>query len=396
MQNVASVQTAVAQGKALFGNVNTWLLWKLTGDSSHLTDVSNASRTSLMNIGTLEWDKVLCEFFGVPQSILPEIRSCSEIYGSLARGRLAGVPISGMIGDQMAALVGQKCLRSGEMKATYGTGGFILMNIGPKIQFSERGLLTTVAYKTGPDSLPVYALEGSISNAGGALDWLRDSLGINYSDDEVDESVDTHNDTDVCFVPGFSGLFAPHWRPDATGVIVGLHRYSSKEDIFRATLEAVAYQTRDVLEAFTEEEDVDSYPSFLLVDGWLTDSQLAMQTLADILGIPVHKPSMSETAALGAAIMAGRAEGVEVWDTRLESPSAKITVDRFLPRLSREERHAKYEKWKEALRRSLNWKTSSKPKMDPETRLLSSVPAAAFFLSSFLMLIIAEKWSQPS
>ncbi|XP_040577365.1 glycerol kinase [Lepeophtheirus salmonis] len=387
MENVPEVRDAIKEKRVLFGTVDTWLLWNLA-ERIHVTDVTNASRTSLMNIETLEWDENLCSFFGIPMTILPEIRSCSEIYGPLSRGRLAGVPISGCIGDQQAALVGQKCLRPGEMKATYGTGCFILKNIGPKILHSRRGLLTTVAYKAGPDSLPVYALEGSISFAGGAVDWLRDCLGINlYELDNVEDS------GDVYFVPAFSGLFSPHWRPDARGIIMGLNRFSSKEHIFRATLEAAAYQTRDILEAMYEEFNETDSPSSLLVDGGLTENGSAMQILSDILGIPVLKPSMSETTALGAAIMAGRAEGIEVWDTRLESPSTKITVDHFLPHMSREERHRRYEKWKNAVERSLSW-TSLTPKMDMESRLFSSIPCTIFLMTGLILLIVSEKMKQ--
>ncbi|CAB4057177.1 glpK [Lepeophtheirus salmonis] len=290
MENVPEVRDAIKEKRVLFGTVDTWLLWNLA-ERIHVTDVTNASRTSLMNIETLEWDENLCSFF--------------------CRGRLAGVPISGCIGDQQAALVGQKCLRPGEMKATYGTGCFILKNIGPKILHSRRGLLTTVAYKAGPDSLPV-------------LPWYQFPFLV---------------------------FFSPHWRPDARGIIMGLNRFSSKEHIFRATLEAAAYQTRDILEAMYEEFNETDSPSSLLVDGGLTENGSAMQILSDILGIPVLKPSMSETTALGAAIMAGRAEGIEVWDTRLESPSTKITVDHFLPHMSREERHRRYEKWKKHRRK---------------------------------------------
>ena len=305
LDHVPAVSEALAEDRLLFGTVDTWLIWNLTGgadgDGIHMTDVTNASRTMLMNIETLKWDSFLCKFFKIPQSILPEIRSSSEIYAKLTTTALKGVPISGCLGDQQAALVGQNCFRPGQAKNTYGTGCFMLYNVGPGVVYSRHGLLSTVAYKLGKKQPAIYALEGSIAVAGAATRWLHEKMQMIENVDDVELHARKVDDNgDVFFVPAFSGLFAPHWRPDARGIICGLTQFSSREHLCRATLESVAFQTREILEAMEADSDLDV--NTLLVDGGMANNNLLMQLQADYLGIPILRPSMAETTALGAAI----------------------------------------------------------------------------------------------
>ncbi|KAG0424847.1 hypothetical protein HPB47_027948, partial [Ixodes persulcatus] len=364
LENIPEVKQAVDDGRCMFGTVDTWILFNLTGGTKggvHITDVTNASRTMLMDIETLMWDEYLCNFFGVPMSVLPSIRSSSEIYGMLCDGPLAGVPISGCLGDQSAALVGQLCFNIGQAKCTYGTGCFLLYNTGLEHQCtfffqivqSNHGLLTTVAYKLGPNRPVQYALEGSVAIAGAAVRWLRDNLSIINSSSEVEKLALTVNSSHgVCFVPAFAGLYAPYWQPDARGIICGLTQFTTKAHIARATLEAVCFQVREILDAM--DSDTGVALKQLLVDGGMAVNELLMRLQADLLGICVVRPQMSETTALGAAIAAGAAEGIDVWS--LDSNKfPSVTTDVFEPSILPTERESRYAKWKDAVRRSMHW-----------------------------------------
>ncbi|KAF7250976.1 Glycerol kinase [Varanus komodoensis] len=421
LDNVNEVRQAVLEERALFGTIDSWLIWSLTGGKDggiHCTDVTNASRTMLFNIHSLEWDEELCKFFEIPMKILPKIRSSSEIYGLMSSGALTGVPISGCLGDQSAALVGQMCFKDGQAKNTYGTGCFLLCNTGQKPALSEHGLLTTVAYKLGRDKPVCYALEGSVAIAGAVVRWLRDNLGIAKSSDEVDTirrkdmlelqflsafiqptrhpfgvrtthyrhgdtstNVDTNAFSKFCghtvsvnktedveklaaevgtsygcyFVPAFSGLYAPYWEPSARGqilfmqqlpyttvgccdslmksIICGLTQFTNKNHIAFAALEAVCFQTREILDAMNKDCGIPL--SQLQVDGGMTNNKILMQLQADILCIPVVKPSMPETTALGAAMAAGAAEGVGVWSLNPDDFTA-VTCERFEPQINPE------------------------------------------------------------
>lgn len=290
LDNVKKVQEAVEENRALFGTIDSWLIWSLTGGINggvHCTDVTNASRTMLFNIHSLEWDKELCEFFGIPMEILPNVRSSSEIYGLMKAGALEGVPISGCLGDQSAALVGQMCFQDGQAKNTYGTGCFLLCNTGHKCVFSEHGLLTTVAYKLGRDKPVYYALEGSVAIAGAVIRWLRDNLGIIKSSEEIEKLAKEVGTSYGCyFVPAFSGLYAPYWEPSARGIICGLTQFTNKCHIAFAALEAVCFQTREILDAMNRDCGIPL--SHLQVDGGMTSNKILMQLQADILYIPVE------------------------------------------------------------------------------------------------------------
>ncbi|KAF5298514.1 hypothetical protein FQR65_LT00056 [Abscondita terminalis] len=370
-----------------------WLIDNnLTGGTNgglHITDVTNASRTMLMNINTLKWDPQLCKVFDVPIDILPDIRSSSEIYGYLTESVLSGVPISGCLGDQQAALVGQMCFHQGQAKSTYGTGCFLLYNTGTAIVQSNHGLLTTVAYKLGRNKPVFYALEGSVAVAGVAMQWLRDNLEIleNTSDSaKIAEEVETVGE--VSFVPAFSGLYAPYWRKDARSVICGLTEETKPGHIIKATLEAVAFQTRDILEAMAL--DCGFPLSKLLVDGGMTANNYLMQIQADYCGIPVVRPLMTETTALGSAIAAGYAAGVEVWD--LDNIQA-VPSDVFKPFITENQRDIKYARWKMAIARSLDWaddKEEETDEDDDKPSILRGVPGGLFLITTFGILIVAQ------
>jgi glycerol kinase len=337
-----------ASGDLLFGTMDTWLIWKLTG--RHLTDVTNASRTMLMNLATLEWDDELCEAIGVPRAMLPEIVPSVSDFGT-ATGVLEGVKIAGDLGDQHAAMFGQACFDPGSAKNTYGTGCFMLLNTGTTAVASEHGLLTTVAYQVEGE-VPVFALEGSVAIAGAGVQWLRDNLGIIDSAPEVESlAADTSDNADVYFVPAFSGLFAPYWRSDARGVIVGLTRFADRRHIARAVLESVAYQTRDVLTAM--EADSGQSLGFMNVDGGMIANDLLMQFQADILGVPVARPVNAETTALGAAYAAGLAVG---FYEDLDAVRALWSEDhRWMPTMDAEERDRLYARWLQAVERTYDW-----------------------------------------
>uniref|UniRef100_A0AAU8HN37 Probable glycerol kinase n=1 Tax=Glenea cantor TaxID=983541 RepID=A0AAU8HN37_9CUCU len=353
--NISKVKKAMVAGNCLFGTVDSWLIWNLTGGVNggiHITDVSNASRTMLMNIETLKWDPVLINFFGIPSSVLPTIKSSSEVYGNIDEGSLRGVPVSGCLGDQQSALVGQQCLNRGQAKATYGTGCFLLYNTGNIRVHSTKGLVTTVAYKLGPKSPAVYALEGSVAIAGAALNWLRDNLSVLSSfgeAQEISEKAAKMRDGEVYFVPAFSGLYAPYWQQEARGVIVGISEDTEACHIVRATLEAVCFQVRDILEAMNK--DYGSNLTSLQVDGGMTASSLLMQLQADLAGVTVLKPTMAESTALGAAMVAGAAVGH--WN--LSGPPLDIPAIRWSPKFTEDERDVAYSKWKMAVERSMGW-----------------------------------------
>jgi glycerol kinase len=358
LENVEGAREAAESGNAIFGNTDTWVLWNLTGGTNggvHITDPTNASRTMLMNLETLDWDDELLGFFGIPRSMLPEIKpsSCPECYGStLAKGPLGGeVVITGDLGDQQAATVGQVCFAPGEAKNTYGTGNFMLLNTGTELVRSKSGLLTTVGYKFG-DEPAVYCLEGSIAVTGSAVQWLRDQLGI-ISGAAQSESLarQVEDNGGVYFVPAFSGLFAPYWRSDARGAIVGLSRYNTNAHLARATLEAICYQSRDVAEAM--EKDSGVHLEVLKVDGGVTANELCMQIQADVLGVNVSRPVVSETTALGAAYAAGLAVGF--WKSTDELRTNWNESKRWEPQWSDEQRANGYERWKKAVQRTLDW-----------------------------------------
>lgn len=353
IENSPRVRAAIDEGRCLFGTVDSWLIWNLTGGVSsdcHVTDVTNASRTMLMNIHTLEWDPELCDFFGIPMEILPKIKSSAEHYGEIAEGAFKGVSICGCLGDQQAALVGQQCFKAGDAKNTYGTGCFLLYNTGEHPVMSRHGMLTTVAYKLGPSQPVTYALEGAVSIAGQSVRWLRDNLGFFDDVSKIAELAGSVEDTgDVYFVPAFSGLYAPYWRPDARGLIIGLTNYTNKAHLCRATLEAVCFQSREILEAMNQDSHLPL--SSLRVDGGMTGNRLLLHLQADILGLCVVRPDFNEMTVLGAAIAAGVACGV--WPDPTMVPTSDCTT--YLPRITSEERDARYARWKQAVQRCMNW-----------------------------------------
>ncbi|MCI0521737.1 MAG: glycerol kinase GlpK [Chloroflexi bacterium] len=353
LDNVPAARQAAAQGDALFGNMDTWLIWQLTG--AHVTDVTNASRTLLMNLHTLDWDEEILRILDIPRSMLPRIVSSSDpnAWGATSPHGPFGapIPVCGDLGDQQAALVGQTCFNPGEAKNTYGTGCFMLLNTGQEIVQSRSGLLTTLAYKLG-DAPAVYALEGSIAITGALVQWLRDNLGLIQTSAEVETLARSVEDSGgIYFVPAFSGLFAPHWRSDARGVIVGMTRYVNKGHLARAALEATAYQTREVLDAM--EKDSGVALQALKVDGGMVYNELLMQFQADLLGVPVVRPRVAETTALGAAYAAGLAVGFWANPPDLR---ANWQVDRtWQPAMAAGERQALYQGWQKAVQRSLDW-----------------------------------------
>jgi len=358
LENVDGVREAAERGDAIFGNTDTWLLWNLTGGRDggvHVTDPTNASRTMLMNLETLDWDDELLGFFGIPRSMLPEIQPSSNPAGygtTRANGPFGDeLLITGDLGDQQAATVGQVCFAPGEAKNTYGTGNFMLLNTGTELVRSKSGLLTTVCYKFD-DEPAVYALEGSIAVTGSAVQWLRDQLGI-ISGAAQSESLarQVEDNGGVYFVPAFSGLFAPYWRSDARGAIVGLSRYNTNAHLARATLEAICYQSRDVAEAM--EQDSGVHLEVLKVDGGVTANELCMQIQADVLGVPVSRPVVAETTALGAAYAAGLAVGF--WKNTDELRTNWNESKRWEPQWSDEQRTTGYERWKKAVTRTLDW-----------------------------------------
>lgn len=358
LENVEGLREAAESGRALFGTTDTWLLWNLTGGRSggvHVTDPTNASRTMLMDLATLDWDDELLGFFGVPRRMLPRIRPSADPdhYGvTLGAGPFRGaVPLSGDLGDQQAASVGQLCFEAGQAKNTYGTGNFLLLNTGPDIVHSTHGLITTVAYQFG-EAPPAYALEGSIAVTGSAIQWLRDQLGIIGDAAESEALARSVADTGgLYFVPAFSGLFAPYWRPDARGAIVGLSRFHTRAHLARAALESICYQSKDVMAAM--EQDSGVRLDVLRVDGGVTANDFAMQVQADILGIPVSRPVVAETTALGAAYAAGLATGF--WSGVDELSANWQESKQWAPTWDAQQRERGHRQWLKAVERTLDW-----------------------------------------
>ncbi|ORA63984.1 glycerol kinase GlpK [Mycobacteroides franklinii] len=358
LENIEGVRRDAENGDALFGTPDSWVIWNLTGGirgGVHVTDVTNASRTMLMNLETLDWDDELLSFFSIPRQMLPPIKASSPVepFGFTTHmGPLGGeVPIAGDLGDQQAAMVGQVCLSPGEAKNTYGTGNFLLLNTGEELVHSRNGLLTTVCYQFG-DNKPVYALEGSIAVTGSAVQWLRDQLGIiSGAAQSEDLARQVEDNGGVYFVPAFSGLFAPYWRSDARGAIVGLSRFNTNAHLARATLEAICYQSREVVEAM--EADSGVHLEVLKVDGGITANKLCMQIQADILGVDVVKPVVAETTALGAAYAAGLAVGF--WKDADDLRRNWLEDQRWSSSITEQQRAEGFAGWKKAVQRTLDW-----------------------------------------
>ena len=354
LKNVRGAAQRAQDGELLFGNIDTFLLWNLTGGPRggvHATDVTNASRTQLLNLKTLDWDDELLRAFEIPRNVLPHVKSSSEVYGTVADGAVKGVAIAGILGDQQAALVGQACFRPGEVKNTYGTGCFLLMNTGEQAVPSQFGLLTTIAYKFG-NAPPHYALEGSVAITGALVQWLRDNLGLIAKSPDVEALAQTVKDNGgVYFVPAFSGLYAPYWKESARGVIAGLTRYANKGHLARAVLEATAFQTREVVEAMEKDSKIPLVS--LRVDGGMVANELLMQFQSDILNREAVRPMVPETTALGAAYAAGLAVGFYKGTDEL---LANWKADRtWKPALAEHEREKLYREWKKAVTRSFDW-----------------------------------------
>jgi glycerol kinase len=353
LDNVDGIRARAESGEILFGNIDTWVIWLLTGGADggvHVTDVTNASRTMMMNLETLDWDDEILGILGVPRAMLPEIRASSEIYGD-AKDGLAGIPVAGDLGDQQAALFGQTCFSIGEAKNTYGTGNFLLLNTGNEAVQSKSGLLTTLAYKIG-DQPATYCLEGAIAITGALVQWLRDNIGLIKESPEIEELAKTVEDNGgIYFVPAFSGLFAPYWRGEARGVIAGLTRYVTKGHLARAALEATAWQSREVVDAMNADSGVEL--TSLKVDGGMVYNELLMQFQADVLDVPVIRPTVAETTSLGAAYAAGLATGFwsEVEDLRANWGKDK----EWQPQMDADEREKEYRFWKKAVTRTFDW-----------------------------------------
>ncbi len=354
LENVEGAREKAEKGELLFGNIDTWVIWNLTGGPKggvHVTDVTNASRTMLMNLETLDWDPDMLAVMDIPRSMLPAIKASSEVYGYAKNSGLDGIPVAGDLGDQQAALFGQTCYATGEAKNTYGTGCFMLLNTGTEPIQSKNGLLTTLGYKIG-DQPAVYALEGSIAITGALVQWIRDNLKMIENSKDIEMLAKSVDDSGgIYFVPAFSGLFAPYWKSDARGVIVGLTRYINAGHIGRAVLEATAYQTREVLDAMNKDSGVEL--TALKVDGGMVFNELLMQFQSDILGVPVIRPTVAETTALGAAYAAGLAVGFwkEVEDLR-----ENWGVDKeWHPKMDAEKREELYKGWKKAVTRTFDW-----------------------------------------
>ena len=353
LENVDGAAEKAEAGDLCFGNIDTWVIWNLTGGTDggvHVTDVTNASRTLLMDLNTLQWDEEICSIIGVPTSVLPEIRSSSEVYGE-ATGSLGGIPVAGDLGDQQAATFGQVCFDVGDAKNTYGTGNFMLLNTGTEAVPSKSGLLTTVCYKIG-DQAPVYALEGSVAITGALVQWLRDNLGMIQNSAEVEALARTVEDNGgIYIVPAFSGLFAPYWKSNARGVIAGLTRYVNKGHFARAALEATAWQSREILDAMNNDSGVELKE--MKVDGGMVVNELLMQFQADVLGVPVIRPAVAETTSLGAAYAAGLATGFwnEIDDLRDNWAKDK----EWTPQMDPDRREKEYAQWKKAVSRTFDW-----------------------------------------
>ncbi|GHF10869.1 hypothetical protein GCM10018789_46500 [Streptomyces werraensis] len=353
LDNVPGLRARAENGEIAFGTIDSWLIWNLTGGTDggrHVTDVTNAGRTMLMNLETLQWDPTVLAAMNVPEAVLPEIRSSAEVYGT-AVGQLSGVPVASALGDQQAAVFGQACYDVGSAKNTYGTGSFLLLNTGDRPVPSKHGLLTTMGYKIG-DEAPVYCLEGSIALTGALVQWFRDQLGIIRTADEIEPLAASVEDNGGAYiVPAFSGLFAPYWRSDARGVVTGLTRYVTKAHLARAVLEATSWQTREVVDAMYQDSGVRI--TTLKVDGGMTRNGLLMQHQADVLDVPVIRPRVSETTCLGAAYAAGLATGV--WNGLDELKSHWQKDAEWTPAMETSVRDREYRNWRKAVEKSLGW-----------------------------------------
>ncbi|MFF0729955.1 glycerol kinase GlpK, partial [Streptomyces sp. NPDC004134] len=354
LDNTPGLLARAEAGDILFGTMDSWVIWNLTGGPGrgvHVTDVTNASRTMLMNLETLDWDPAICQAMGIPQTVLPQIRSSAEVYGHATSGTLTSVPVASALGDQQAALFGQTCFAQGEAKSTYGTGTFLLMNTAGEPVHSENGLLTTVGYRIG-QAPAVYALEGSIAITGALVQWMRDQMGIISTAAEIETlALSVEDNGGAYFVPAFSGLFAPYWRDDARGTIAGLTRYVTKAHLARAVLEATAWQTREIVDAMTKDSGVEL--TSLKVDGGMTANNLLMQTLADVLDAPVVRPLVAETTCLGAAYAAGLAVGY--WpDTDALRANWRRAAE-WTPRMDPHTRDREYNNWLKAVQRTMGW-----------------------------------------
>ncbi|MBS1886091.1 MAG: glycerol kinase GlpK [Actinobacteria bacterium] len=354
LDRVAGARRRAEAGELAFGTIDSWVLWNLTGGPDggvHATDVSNASRTMLMSLETLDWHQPSLDLIGIPRAMLPAIRSSAEVYGEVHGTALGGRPVAAMLGDQQAAMVGQTCFDPGDAKNTYGTGSFLLLNTGAEIVHTDK-LLTTVGARLGPDGPPQYMLEGSIAVTGAAVQWLRDRIGLIESAAEIEAlAASVEDNGGVYFVPAFSGLFAPYWREDARGAIVGLTAYANKGHLARATLEATAWQSREVVDAANEVAGVPL--AALKVDGGMTADGLLMQFQADVLGVPVIRPAVIETTALGAAFAAGLATGF--WSGTEELRERWAEDRRWEPRMGEEERERRHRQWRKAVERTFGW-----------------------------------------
>jgi glycerol kinase len=354
LDNVDGAREKAEAGDLIFGNIDTWCIWNLTGGTNgglHITDVSNASRTMLMDLESLSWDEEIASTIGVPTSMLPDIRASSEVYGEVKTGAFQGVPLAGDLGDQQAATFGQACYSVGEAKNTYGTGNFLLLNTGTEAVQSKSGLVTTVGYKIGDDA-PIYCLEGSIAITGALVQWLRDNLKMIKSAPEVEDLAKTVEDNGGLYiVPAFSGLFAPYWKADARGVFAGLTRYVNAGHIGRAALEATAYQSREVAEAMDADSGVKL--ESLKVDGGMVGNELLMQFQADLLGVPVIRPQVAETTALGAAYAAGLA--TDFWNNEEDLRENWREDKRWEPKMDAAQRDEYYKYWKKAVTRTFDW-----------------------------------------
>ncbi|MGH2857688.1 MAG: glycerol kinase GlpK [Solirubrobacteraceae bacterium] len=354
LDNVEGAREKADAGDLMFGNIDTWCIWNLTGGTDgglHITDVSNASRTMLMDLASLSWDEQIARTIGVPLSMLPEIHASSEVYGEVKVGGFAGIPLAGDLGDQQAATFGQTCFSPGEAKNTYGTGNFMLINTGTDLVHSKSGLLTTVGYKIG-DGDPIYCLEGSIAITGALVQWLRDNLKLIKAAPEVEELAESVDDNGGLYiVPAFSGLFAPYWKSDARGVFAGLTRYVNAGHIARATLEATAFQSREIVEAMAKDSGVEL--DSLKVDGGMVANDLLMQFQADLLGVPVIRPQVAETTALGAAYAAGLATGL--WASEDDLRQNWAEDKRWEPKMDAAQRDEYYRYWKKAVTRTFDW-----------------------------------------
>ncbi|XP_017090133.2 glycerol kinase 2-like [Drosophila bipectinata] len=387
--NVPEVRLAIEEGRCKAGTVDSWIVWNLTNGAIHITDVTNASRTLLMNLETQSWDPVLLETFGIPEEMLPSIHSCSEVFGKITseRSPLRGMTLSGIIGNQQASLLGQMCVKPGQTKNTYRSGCFLLCNTGKKPVFSSHGLLTTVAYKLGPKAPTIYAIEGAVLVAGHALSWLHSKMRIlpDLKDaEEVALAVPTSGD--LYFVPAFTGLYAPYWQPNARGIIIGLTQFTRKNHIVRAALESICFQTRDILECMRQESGYEIRK--LHADGKLSANNLLMQIQADTIGMPVFRSQSKDLTALGAAMCAANADGLNLCRFDPEKYYVQVQYDTFQATTKEAERKVRYRKWRRAVDRSLGWVINqTKMHSVEDDQVLSFLPMAIYFISGFAMLV---------